>query len=68
MSHTTPITTNPEITLAYVIRLSWDQGSGEWRILLKPVNGQEARLFGDVESTLVYLEAVMQKECKEEQE
>jgi hypothetical protein len=68
MSHTTPITTHQQINLTYVIRLSWDQASGEWRILLKPVNGQEARLFGDVESMLVYLEAVMQKECKEEQE
>lgn len=62
MSHTTPITTNPEITLAYVIRLSWDQGSGEWRILLKPVQGQDARLFCDVESMLFYLETVMRNE------
>lgn len=62
MSHTTPVTTNQEITLAYVIRLSWDQGSGEWRILLKPVQGQDARLFCDVESMLFYLETVMQNE------
>ncbi len=62
MSHTTPVTTNQEINLAYMLRLSWDQGSGEWRILLKPVNGQEARLFGTVEATLVYLETVMQNE------
>jgi hypothetical protein len=62
MSHTTPITTNPEITLAYVIRLSWDQGSGEWRILLKPVQGQDARLFCDAESLLFYLETVMRNE------
>lgn len=62
MSHTTPVTTYQQITLAYVIRLSWDQASGEWRILLKPVNGQEARLFGTVEAALIYLEAVMQNE------
>jgi hypothetical protein len=62
MSHTTPITTNQEINLAYVIRLSWDQGGGEWRILLKPVQGQEARLFCDVESMLFYLETVMRNE------
>lgn len=62
MSHTTPVTTNQEINLAYVIRLSWDQGSSEWRILLKPVNGQEARLFGTVEAALVYLETVMAQE------
>ena len=59
MSHTTPATTNQEINLAYVIRLSWDQASGEWRILLKPVQGQDARLFCDVESMLFYLETVM---------
>jgi hypothetical protein len=62
MSHTTPVTTHQQITLAYVIRLSWDQASGEWRILLKPVNGQEARLFCDVESMLFYLETVMRNE------
>lgn len=67
MSHTPSVSsTNQEVNLAFVIRFSWDQGSDEWRILLKPINGQEARLFGDVESTLVYLEAVMQKECKEQ--
>lgn len=62
MSHTTPVTTNQQINLAYVIRLSWDQASGEWRILLKPVQGQDARLFCDVESMLFYLETVMQNE------
>jgi hypothetical protein len=62
MSHTTPITTNQQINLAFVVRLSWDQTSGEWRILLKPVQGQEARRFRDVESMLFYLERVMQNE------
>jgi hypothetical protein len=62
MSHTAPVTTHQQMNLAYVIRLSWDQASGEWRILLKPINGQDARLFGDIESTLVYLETIMRKE------
>ena len=60
MSHTTPVSiTNQEVNLAFVIRLSWDQASGQRRILLKPVNGQEARLFSDIESTLLCLETVM---------
>ena len=62
MSHTTPITINQQVNLAFVVRLSWDRTSGEWRILLKPVQGQEARRFRDVESMLFYLERVMQNE------
>lgn len=61
MSHTMAVTTNQQMNLAYVIRLHWDQASGAWRILLKPINGQEARLFSTVEATLVYLETVMQQ-------
>ena len=66
MSHTTPITTNQQINLAFVIRLNWDQTSGEWRILLKPVQGLEARRFSDVESMLFYLETVMWNEQRKE--
>ena len=62
MSHTTPVSiTHQEVNLAFVIRLSWDRASGQWRILLKPVNGQEARLFSDIESMLLCLETVMRK-------
>jgi len=68
-TNATPVSTaNHEVNRAFVIRLRWDRASGEWRILLKPVNGQDAPLFDDEESTRVYLEAVMQKECKEQQE
>lgn len=62
MTNTISITINQQINLAFVIRLSWDQASREWRILLKPVDGQEARLFNTMEATLVYLETVMQQE------
>ncbi len=62
MTNATPLSaTTQEVNAAFVIRLSWDRASDEWRILLKPVNGQDVRLFSDVESTLLYLEAVMQK-------
>ncbi|CAN5774592.1 hypothetical protein BH10CHL1_BH10CHL1_31930 [soil metagenome] len=63
MTNATPVSaTNHEVNRAFVIRLTWDRASGQWRILLKPVNGQDARLFSDVESVLVYLETVMQEE------
>ena len=44
----------------FILRLTWDEALGTARILLKPVNGEAARLFNDVESALVYLETVMQ--------
>ena len=66
MSHTTPITIKQQVNLAFVVRLSWDRTSGEWRILLKPVQGQEARRFSDVESLLSYLETVMWNEQRKE--
>jgi hypothetical protein len=63
MSHTPSVSiTNQEATLAFVIRLSWDQAHGQWRILLKPVNGQDTRLFDTVEAALLYLETAMQQE------
>jgi hypothetical protein len=63
MTITTPVSaTHHENNAAFVLRLSWDRVSEQWCILLKPVNGQDARLFSTVESTLVYLEAIMQKE------
>ncbi len=62
MSHTVPSTTNQQMNLAFLLRLSRDQACGQWRILLKPVDGGKERLFGDVEAVLIYLEAVMQNE------
>lgn len=63
MTQTTPaFTTIATGNLAFVIRLTCDQASGQWRILLKPINGQEERVFGTVEAALVYLETVMQQE------
>ncbi len=57
--------TNLEVTTAFVIRLTWEVSAGHWRILLKPVNGEEARLFSDVESALLYLETQMLKQIQQ---
>lgn len=60
MSDTQPVSTSVhEITITFVTRLTWDSLSGTWRILLKPVNGEEVRHFSDVESALLYLESLM---------
>ena len=61
MTHTTPSFAQPYATdRTFILRLTWDEALGTARILLKPVNGEAARLFNDVESALVYLETVMQ--------
>ena len=60
MSHPSTVSTVAhEINLTFVIRLTCDSLSDDWRILLKPVNGEEARHFNDVEATLFYLEGLM---------
>jgi hypothetical protein len=43
----------------FVIRLAWDELTATWCILLKSVDGKEVRLFPDVESACLYLEALM---------
>ncbi|MCX6043716.1 MAG: hypothetical protein NT075_01280 [Chloroflexi bacterium] len=65
MSHAKPVSTvtqainAQEINVTFVVRLTWDSLSDHWRILIKPTNGEDARLFSDVESALLHLEAVM---------
>ena len=56
---------NLEVNTAFVIRLTWEGNSGHWRILLKPINGEAARLFSDVESALLYLEAQMLEQIQQ---
>jgi hypothetical protein len=61
MTHTPPAFVKTHATdRTFILRLTWDEALGTARILLKPVNGEAARLFSDVESALVYLETVMQ--------
>jgi len=66
MSHpNTASTVAHEINLIFVIRLTCDSHSGDWRILLKPVNGEDARHFSDVEATLFYLEGLMTSQVQD---
>ncbi len=61
MTHTPPSSVHTHATdRTFILRLTWDEALGTTRILLKPVNGEAARLFSDVESALVYLETLMQ--------
>ena len=60
MSHTTPLSTVAHaINLSFVMRLTGDSLTGNWRIVLKPINGEETRHFSDVEAALLYLEGLM---------
>jgi hypothetical protein len=48
-----------EMNVAFVVRLTWESLSQNWRIQLTPVNGDEARLFGDAESLFLYIDRQM---------
>ena len=66
MSHTKPLgTVAHAINLSFVIRLTCDSLTGNWRIVLKPINGEETRHFSDVESALLYLEAQMLEQIQQ---
>lgn len=66
MSHSsTTSTIAHEINLTFVLRLTCDSQSGDWRILLKSVNGEAARHFSDVEGTLFYLEGLMTSQLQD---
>jgi len=43
----------------FILRLTQDSQSESWRILFRAVNGQETRLFSDLETVFVYLESLM---------
>ncbi|MBX3000198.1 MAG: hypothetical protein KF893_16870 [Caldilineaceae bacterium] len=47
---------------AFIVRFTWDCLAQTWAILVKPVNGEPVRLFVDLESTFVHLEAQMAQE------
>jgi hypothetical protein len=46
---------NPAINTAFVLRLTWDNESRNWLILLKPANGGKVRIFTDVESAFLFV-------------
>jgi hypothetical protein len=60
MPHTDPgFIISPEFTRAFMIRLTWDAVAEQWHILLKPVSGEAAAHFRNLEAAFHYLEAVM---------
>jgi hypothetical protein len=48
-----------EMNVAFVVRLTWESLSQNWRIQLTPVNGDETRLFCDAESLFLYIDRQM---------
>lgn len=51
-----------EMNTAFIVRFTWDHLAHTWAILVKPVNGDPARIFVDLESTFVHLETRMAQE------
>jgi hypothetical protein len=40
---------------AFIWRFMWDQMTQRWHILIKPVDGGQARVFADLESAFFYI-------------
>jgi hypothetical protein len=49
----------PPFYHTFVIRLTWDDYTTTWCIALKSADAKEVRLFPDMESACLYLEAMM---------
>jgi len=49
---------------AFVLRLTWDSASQHWSVLLRPTRGDDARLFGDLESAFFYVETLMAEQVQ----
>lgn len=47
------------IDTAFIFRLIWDGIAQQWRILVKPTAGGDARLFGDIEAAFAHVEKLM---------
>jgi hypothetical protein len=43
------------VTKAFILRLTWDSAAHKWLILLKPVDGGKAQIFGDVETAFLHV-------------
>lgn len=51
-----------EISAAFVLRLTCDADTLNWRILLRGVNPEETRIFTNLESIVSHLETWMAKQ------
>jgi hypothetical protein len=49
---------------AFVLRLTWDSASQHWRVLLRPTDSDDARLFSDIESAFFYVEMLMTEQVQ----
>ena len=49
---------------AFVLRLTWDSASQYWRVLLRPTDGDDARLFSDIESAFFHVETLMAEQVQ----
>ena len=52
------------INTAFILRLTWDSGAQQWRILLKASDGAGARLFGDMEAAFLHVESIMAEQAQ----
>jgi len=59
MAHIKAASASRQAHRAFVIRLIWDGLTATWCILLKSVDGEEIRLFPEMESACLYLEGLM---------
>ena len=51
---------------SFVLRMTWDSGSQHWRILLRPSDGEDVRLFSNLESTSLNLETLMAEQVQKQ--
>ena len=60
MIHSQAVSTGSQaINSAFILRLTWDSGAQQWRILLKASAGAGAWLFGDMEAAFLHVESIM---------
>lgn len=52
------------IHTAFILRLTWDSGAQQWRILLKATAGAGAWLFGDMEAAFLHVESIMAEQTQ----
>jgi hypothetical protein len=65
MIHSQAVATGSQaINTAFILRLTWDSGAQQWRILLKATAGAGAWLFGDMEAAFLHVEAIMAEQAQ----
>ena len=63
MTYSQAVSTGSQaINTAFILRLTWDSGAQQWRILLKATAG--AWLFGDMEAAFLHVESIMAEQAQ----